>query len=320
MCMKSLERGFSMKRLTAVLLASAMALSLAGCSSGNGHKDTDHPDRVQSSLESKPEFAEPVFIDETTVGTTDVTAPSETTDTAATASETTTTSENTTETTELPSGFSFGKASDYVIDARSDYMHLEKDGKYHVPRVLLNSSYAEEMQLEVEHCLAVYNTEIEEYGETHYPSTDYAAYLTEGGILSVVFVERGMWDDDIYHVWNFDVITGNRVENRIIAEVAGIQDIRTAAMDAVQAYYNREGMVTVEDYQVVSSVVDYMEKPVADSFSEERLNNDMMIGLRNDGSIFFISGLASIAGAEWYYHMYDADGYDLYADPEWVKN
>jgi len=306
---KSLEKGSGMKKLTAVILVSAMALSLAGCSSGKGGKVTDRPDRLQSTLESKPEYAEPVFIDETTAQTTQETEPSE----SALA-----TSETTVVPTSAPAGFSFGKASDYVIDVRSEFMHLENEGIYHVPRVLLNSSYAEEMQLEVEHCFAVYDTEIEEYGEAHYSSTDYAAYLTEGGILSVVFVEHGMWDDDIYHVWNFDVVTGNRVDNRTIAEVAGIQDIRTAAMDAVQAYYNRTGVFSVENYEKVTPDFEYVDQAVENSFSEENLNDDMPIGLRDDGSIFFITEIASIAGAEWYYHMIDAGGADLYNDPAWV--
>ena len=55
---KSLEKGSGMKKLTAVILVSAMALSLAGCSSGKGGKVTDRPDRLQSTLESKPEYAE----------------------------------------------------------------------------------------------------------------------------------------------------------------------------------------------------------------------------------------------------------------------
>lgn len=303
-----------MKRLTAAILASAMALSLAGCSTGRGGNGNDRPDRVQSTLDYKPESGGPVT-EETTVQTTQDTEPSETT-----AETTAAASTSAAETTPQPAGFSFGDVTDYVVDVRENYMYLENEGKYHVPDVLFNSSYADEMRREIESCFAEYATEIEEYGESHYPATNYIAYLTEGGILTVVFVERGMWDDSRYHVWNFDVVTGGRVDNRTLAEIAGVPDIRTAAMDAVQAYYNRTGIFTVENYEKVTPDFEYVDQAVENSFSEENLNDDMLIGLKNDGSMFFISGIASIAGAEWYYHMYDEEGYDLYADPAWVRN
>ncbi|MBR3279172.1 MAG: hypothetical protein IKG01_09800 [Lachnospiraceae bacterium] len=296
-----------MKKLVSIILASAMVLSLAACST---KKDTKRPDRIYNPMEYKPEGVDPVFIDETTVET-------EPTETSA-AATTETTAEQTTATTSAQ-GFSFGKVSDYVYDARDDFKHLEIYGQYHVPRVLLNSDYAAEMQQEIDGCFAVYAEDIAEYDYSHYYATKYAAYLTEGGILTVVFVEMGEWDDDLYHVWNFDVVTGNKVDNRTIAAAAGVQDIRKAAMDAVQAAYNKTGYLTVENYEIVSSEFDYIETGVANSFSEERLNDDMLIGLRGDGSIFFITGIASIAGAEWYYHMIDAQGNDLFNDPAWVK-
>ena len=295
-----------MKKLISVILVSAMAVSMAACTTtGNGRKNND---RVQNDMGSKPEGAEPEFIE--------TTAETEPTETSAAATTEATTEATTAATT--TTAFSFGKASDYVYDARDDYKHLELYGQYHVPRVLLNSDYAAEMQCEIDGCFAVYAEDIAEYGECHFSATKYAAYLTEGGILSVVFVECGEWDDDVYHIWNFDVLTGRRVDNYNIATAAGIQDVRKAAMDAVQAYYNKQGFLKVEDYKLVSSDFDYVSDAVEYSFSEEMLYEDMPMGVRDDGSVFFVTCIASIAGAEWYYHMIDAQGNDLYNDPAWV--
>ncbi len=37
-----------------------------------------------------------------------------------------------------------------------------------------------------------------------------------------------------------------------------------------------------------------------------------------DGTMFFISPLASFGGAEWYYRMYDVNGTNLEYDEGWV--
>ena len=295
-----------MKKLISVILVSAMMFSLAACDTDNDNESSSRHDRDTKNTQAyKPEGVDPIFIDETTVQTTETSA-----------SETT---EATTETTTTTTVFSFGKVTDYVVDARADYQYLEEYGQYHVPKLLFNSSYASEMQKEIDKCFAVYITELEEYGNTHYYSTDYAAFLTDDGILSIVFVENGEWGDDIYHVWNFDVATGNKVDNYTIAEIAGVRDIRKTAMDAAQTYLNNSGMMVVENYELVSPSDDYYVKAVEDTFSEERLNDNMMIGLQSDGTIFFVSGIASIAGGEWYYRMYDAKGNDLYNVSGWVR-
>ena len=294
-----------MKKIISVILVSAMELSLAACSSKPGN--TKRPDRdTKDTMAYKPEGPDPVFIDETTVQT------SESSETTAATTEAAT--EATTTTTEaLP------KASDFVVDARADYRHLEIEGEYHVPRVLFSSPDVTEMQQEIDGCFAVYAEDIAEYGYCHYSRTDYAAYLTPNGVLSIVFVERGEWDDDIYHVWNFDTAFGNKLENYKTASVAEVYDISKAARDALQTYYNKTGYMVVEDYELVSSDFDYIEEAVAMSFSDEMINDDMLIGLRDDGSLFFISPVASIAGAEYYYRMYDADGNDISYDAGWVR-
>ena len=214
---------------------------------------------------------------------------------------------------------SSGKLSDYVRDARSEYNLLEQDGEYHVPKVVFKTEYAAQMKQEIDGCFAVYAEEIADNGYSHYYSTHYIAFLSPGGVLSIVFVEVGEWDDDVFHVWNFDVKTGNKVDNSRIAEIAGVRSIRKAGMDAAQKCLNNTGMINVQDYQLVSTDYEYMRDSVANTFSEAYINDNMPVGLTSDGKMFFISPIASFAGAEYYYTMYDINGDTFINDPAWVR-
>lgn len=337
-----------MKKLISVILVAAMVLSLTGCNliklkkkdndaynyddvereynrTRNGtssssstvprrkDKDTDGSDVDPDTWETSDELIETEEPD--TDETTDTDEVSETDETPET-----TEPEQTRETAAPTSrGNSSVKLSDYVRDARSRYSIPETDGEYHVPEVVFKTSYAAEMKQEIDGCFAVYADLIAEYGYSHYYSTHYIAFISPGGVLSIVFVEIGEWGDDIYHVWNFDINTGNKVENSKIAQLAGVKSIRQAAMDAVQKNLNQSGMIVVKDYQLVSSDYDYMKDTVANSFSKENLNDNMPVGLTNEGKMFFISPIASFAGADYYYTMYDIDGNGFYNDPAWVR-
>ena len=214
---------------------------------------------------------------------------------------------------------SSGKLSDYVRDARSEYNLLEQDGEYHVPKVVFKTEYAAQKKQEIDGCFAVYAEEIADNGYSHYYSTHYIAFLSPGGVLSIVFVEVGEWDDDVFHVWNFDVKTGNKVDNSRISEIAGVRSIRKAGMDAAQKCLNNTGMINVQDYQLVSTDYEYMRDSVANTFSEAYINDNMPVGLTSDGKMFFISPIASFAGAEYYYTMYDINGDTFINDPAWVR-
>ena len=295
-----------MKKFLSVLLASVMVFSMASCTSKKqpgGHRDRDN-------VETQDSKREHMGTEETESVIPEPTETEETSETTEAATEATTT------TSELP--IDFGTASDYVTDIRDTYKYLELGGEYHVPQVVFTTPYAQQMANEIRECFEEYALEISDMGYSHYWYTKYIAFLSPDGVLSVVFVEAGEWDDDIYHVWNFDVTTGNQVDNRTMAERAGVIDIRTAAMDAAQNYYNNTGILVVENYELVSSPIDYMFETVADSFSEDRLNENMPMGLTNEGKLFFVSGLASFGGADWYYEIYDAGGIDLTYEEGWV--
>ena len=305
-----------MKKFISVLLAFSMVFALAACTreDDNGHgsgRGSGDPD-----LWSKPEYAIVSGTGELWTETTE--DPTETETETPTPTPTIAPTETETETETVSTGTSTGSVTDYVIDCRDDYKYLEDTGEYHVPLVLIDSEYADEMRAEIKSCFDYYIVLIEEDGWCHYWATKYIAFLNEDfGVLTVVFVEEGDWDDDIYHVWNFDITTGDKVDNLTLAGMAGVADIRTAAMDGAQAYYNTYSTI-VEDYTYIGDDI-YMEEYVNVSFSEEYMNDDMMLGLTGDGRLFFISELASFGGAPMYYEMYDQYGMNMYYEDGWAE-
>ena len=278
-----------MKKLLAGLLAAAMVFSSAAC----GKKDVTPT--CDGGTQTTPE-----------------------TETEATVSE----SSDDVTTTAAPEDNDISK---YVRDARDTYKHLEKDGgKYHAPEILIDSEVARSINEEIAHRFESYEAALVKDGYCHYTSTQYIVYLTKEGVMSVVFVECGEWDDDIYHLYNIDVKTGGYVDNKLIAGITGVTDIATAAKDAVQAYYNATGNVTIENYKVVKDngePLNPMEKEIENSFLDERLNENMMIGITSEGVMFFISALGSFGGADWYYVMYDVNGLSLNTteNSNWVR-
>ena len=206
-------------------------------------------------------------------------------------------------------------ASQYVTDVREKYKSLEgEDCEYHVPELLVKSAYADSINQEIAKIFEKYKEEKNKNGECSHYSTEYIAYLTKEGILSLVFIECDDNDLNEFHVYNLDVNSGEKVENTRLAEIAGISDIRKTAMDALQTFYNRLEIFKVENYKVVKEsgeALDEQEKAVEQSFGEKYLNQNMMLGLTNEGKMFFVSPVCTTAGAEIYYFIYDVDGIDL---------
>ena len=182
-------------------------------------------------------------------------------------------------------------------------------GDYHVPQLTMNSIYANEINQEIS---AIYESI---QNDDHYNSSKYITFLTDDGIASVVFVENGEWDDDIYHVYVININNGNVLTNEQIAQAAGVDDIRTAAMAGAEGWLD----VHMPNWRDLIGTDDYRSGLLEDTFSEDRLNDDMMIGLTDDSQIFFVSYLASQGGADCYYEIYDARGNDLIELDSWVN-
>ena len=130
-------------------------------------------------------------------------------------------------------------------------------------------------------------------------------------------------DMNVYKVYNLDAKTGEKVENAAIAKSAGVSDIRKAAMDALQNWYNKTEIVEVKDYKVVRKAgekfTDEM-KEVESTFSEKYLNDKMQIGITNEGKLFFITTVNTMAGAGLYDWVFDSDGDEIDDEdnPYWV--
>ncbi len=187
--------------------------------------------------------------------------------------------------------------------------------EFHMPEILIKSDYTDSVNKEIAGIFNTYKTQFAKDKATDCGGAEYIAYLVNDDYLSVVFIVMGPNDTDLYHVYNIDVKTGAKIDNPRIAQIAGVSDIRKAAMDALQTYYNvdENQMFKVENYKVVKAdgdTPDEQDRAVEASFGEKYLNADMLIGLTDDGKIFFISEAET--GAGQFFIMYDEKGNDLY--------
>lgn len=194
---------------------------------------------------------------------------------------------------------------------------------YYVPELLIKSSYAESVNKEINAAYEKYKKNLNNEEAEQYYGTSYIAYLTKEGILSLVFISYGEYDDNEYKVYNIDTKTGEKVENAKLAELAGVSDIRKAAMDALQNLYNKMEIFKIKDYKVVLEKGEKKDEQMSDvekTFSEKYLNDKMQIGLTNEGKMFFISTIDTTGGAEFYNWVYDANGTTLDDEdnPYWV--
>ena len=186
---------------------------------------------------------------------------------------------------------------------------------FHIPELQIKSSYAEQINKELSKAFDKFKKNINnEDAEEMFVGSSYIAYLTKEGILSLVVISYGEYDDNEYKVYNIDTKTGEKVENARIAQIAGVSDIRKTAMDALQNLYNNMEIFKFENYKIVlekGEKKDSQMKEVEKTFSEKYLNDKMQIGLTNEGKIFFISTINTTAGAEYYNWVYDANGVSL---------
>lgn len=194
---------------------------------------------------------------------------------------------------------------------------------YYVPELLIKSSYAESVNKEINAAYEKYKKNLKNEELEQFYGTSYIAYLTKDGILSLVFISYGEYDDNEYKVYSIDTKTGEKVENAKLAELAGVSDIRKAAMDALQNLYNKMEIFKIKDYKVVlekGEKKDEQMRDVEKTFSEKYLNDKMQIGLTNEGKMFFISTIDTTGGAEFYNWVYDANGTTLDDEdnPYWV--
>ncbi|MCR5339769.1 MAG: hypothetical protein K6E60_00325 [Saccharofermentans sp.] len=208
------------------------------------------------------------------------------------------------------------------------YDDADEDGVYelvlHIPELLIKSSYADSVNKEINVCVEKFKKNIKnEDAEEEFCPNAYIAYLTKEGILSLVVISYEEYEQNEFKVYNIDTKTGEKVDNARIAQIAGVSNIRKAAMDALQAFYNKKEWYEIKNYKVVKEKgekKDSDDKEVEKRFSEKHLNDKMKIGLTSEGKLLFVSNIYNGGGAAEFDFVYDADGNDLddEKNPCWV--
>lgn len=204
-----------------------------------------------------------------------------------------------------------------VSDEETGEKEEDEKLEFHFPELLIKSSYADSVNKDINKIIDRYKKDFKKGESTGVWGSEFFAYLTKEGVLSIVFMEHGDNDCNDYRIFNIDVNTGDKVDNARIAEIAGVSNIRKAAMDALQNLYNNDESEAykLKDYKVVrekGEKLDEEGKAVEMSFSEKHLNDKMMIGLTEEGKIFFISEFETGAGE--FFGMYDTNGKRLDVD------
>lgn len=299
-----------MKKIVATALICAMMFSLAACNGSRRYTGTE-------SSETETQVTETTQATETTEVTETTTA--ETTETTETTTVETTAAETTQTTAAVGSKKDYIKDKKVSFKVKDEYNKKKKKWTYdtiefHFPVLLIKSSYADSINNAMNKMIKGYQKAFKDKEDIGEYGTEYIAYLTKDGILSIAFINTYPNDMIECRVYNIDVITGEKVDNARIAQIAGVSNIRKSAMDALQAKYNKEKFYKLKNYKVVvkkGKKKNVDQKNVEKSFGSKLLNDKMKIGLTNEGKIFFVSDFVTGSGDE-NTGIYDATGKDLY--------
>ena len=294
-----------MKKLIATALICTMLFSFAACNSRKPEQTAPESSEAVVQVTETTEAEETTTVSETT----ETTAPSETSEEV---------------TTETMAAAVLNK-KDYLKDkvvkfkVKEDYNKKKKKWNYttlefHFPVLQIKSSYADSINKTMDKMIKKYQKDFKDKEDIGEYGTEYIAYLTKDGIMSIVFINTYPNDQIECKVYNIDVITGEKVDNARIAQIAGVSNIRKSAMNALQARYNKQKLFKVKNYKVVKKKGQKKnedDKAVEKSFNTKHLNDKMKIGLTNEGKIFFVSGYFD-GCCEDNDTVYDANGNDLY--------
>lgn len=299
-----------MKKIIATALICTMMFSLAACNGSRRYTGTE-------SSETETQVTETTQAAEST----EATEATETTnaETSETATEATTATETTQTTAAVGSKKDYIKDKKVSFKVKDEYNKKKKKWTYdtiefHFPVLLIKSSYADSINNAMNKMIKGYQKAFKDKEDIGEYGTEYIAYLTKDGILSIAFINTYPNDMIECRVYNIDVITGEKVDNARIAQIAGVSNIRKSAMDALQAKYNKEKFYKLKNYKVVvkkGKKKNVDQKNVEKSFGSKLLNDKMKIGLTNEGKIFFVSDFVTGSGDE-NTGIYDATGKDLY--------
>ncbi len=300
-----ISKGYTvMKKILASVLCLTLVMSLAACSGVKEPEQTTENTTTTATTESTT----------TEATTTTTTEPSEKSSETTSESKTEDTSASVTDKKANPaSAYIEVKTEHAKMKDSEDRGYGDGEFEYPYPQLLIKSSYANSVNNEIKKTVEKYKKNLNNEQEDVFGSTGYAAFLTKEGVLSLIFISYNEYELNEYKVYNIDVKTGKKVDNKRIAKIAGVSNIRKAATDALQNFYNDKGWFKIKNYKLVDNPTgdDYVMRGVEGSFSKKHLNDKMQIGLTEEGKMFFVSTVGVMAGADFYDYVYDVNGYWL---------
>ena len=174
---------------------------------------------------------------------------------------------------------------------------------YSLPKIVCDSDYAGCVNKEIDdlyekHILPQLDT-MEDGNSIVTPSSRWQK-SSYGGITSVVLMINSSWDSDYPFFWNFDPY-GNEADNAAVLKAAGMaaEEFVNRAHDVLEqeVSFDREG----KSDEILKSLDEDAEK----TLSEQNINAEMPMAVLDDGSILFCAKVYSVAGAGYYYRLYE---------------
>lgn len=123
------------------------------------------------------------------------------------------------------------------------------------------------------------------------------------GITSIIVSENFGDDDVYYHFFSLDK-DGNRMSNERILDAAGL----TADEFKGRAYALIDRFMTRDDLNEKTDLKELWEEARGKTLAEENCNEHLPLFLAADGSLLFCAKCYTIAGAEWYNHLFALSG------------
>lgn len=179
-----------------------------------------------------------------------------------------------------------GTVDDYVRTAEETTMSYDSDITFRLPEILLNSPDAENANTEImdEYYYLLRN------GDAYYGANtlDYEAYLNDK-ILSVIVTSRFDGGNSYGLVYNFDVTTGERLDNESLCSLTGREygTVMSDLHDYLTSYYESFGNFTGNDSERERTL------------SDDNLYSSVIYIGKDDHLMAFCHIYAAIGGGEW---------------------
>ena len=207
--------------------------------------------------------------------------------------------------------------TDAFVETSSDPYFDSYPYCYHIPRINLQDDLAEGVNSQIYDTLyAAIEDKVYDYVDHYgYPACGsiFYSWNMRDGIVSVVVEENwAEWYWTNYYVYNVSAETGELVSNEELWAVYGLDrdGFYATARAVLESQFDAYSAETIE--MVGQESFDYI---VSMTLSEENLSQAMPF-IGPDGSLCMAAMQYGIAGASYYWHVYNLESGELYAMPE----